>query len=478
MASRVLDFEHVDGSNASLKSLVHVVTAVGKALHLDDCILYLWSGSRQKLVQRAAHGPKVNVDGQILNPLELSLGQGVVGTVAQSRVAEVIPDVSKDSRYVLDIEGRRSEITVPVVYGDSLIGVIDAESVTLDAFSEDDLSVLSTLADLCASALVNLRHIDQEHKRAHRMFESSDARYRNVVELSPNMIYTTTPDGVIEYVNPACEELLGVKASAMVGKLITEFVPESIRSTFARRLDALCAGSDKRIVIEVPMTTTTQSEVATEQTISATWADSRGQERVIGLQSIVRDITGQQALQKSLVYLANHDPLTELLSRRGFESAFDAQWQRLRLTRGDCAVFWIDVDEFKALNDTHGHYIGDKVLKNVASVFKEHTHHEDVVARIGGDEFVVLLRGASVEAAEVIAQRVTQSVHSNVAPALGLPKPVSISIGIATKRPSDHYPQDLMARADEALYAAKRAGRNRYHVHRNQLGWLESRMVD
>ncbi|MGI9333659.1 MAG: diguanylate cyclase domain-containing protein, partial [Gammaproteobacteria bacterium] len=454
--------------------LSHIVTAIGKVLQFDDCILYLWSHSRRKLVQRAAYGPKLDAgDAEIQNPIELSLDQGIVGAVARAQRSEIIPDVRTDPRHVSDIEGTLSEIAVPIVYRGSLIGVIDAESFELNAFDENDLNVLTTFADLCASALTNLRHLRREQRQVHRVLESTEARYRDVVELSSDMIYTTTPAGIVEYVNPACRDLLGLEAIDIIGRPVLDFVSESMRTTFKQRLKELGEGDVQRIAVEVPMVGQRHTHVLTEQTISATRTDSSGRDRLIGYQAIVRDISRHEALQKSLTYLANHDQLTDLLSRRGFESELDAEFRRLSKTHGECVLFWIDIDDFKKINDTYGHAIGDDVLSMVASIFREHTRHEDAVARYGGDEFMILLRECDVDSAEATAQRITRSVHTRVGPEFDMPRPITVSVGIAGKRLSDQYPEDLMARADEALYAAKLAGRNCYRVHRDELGTMD-----
>ena len=109
----------------------------------------------------------------------------------------------------------------------------------------------------------------------------------------------------------------------------------------------------------------------------------------------------------------------------------------------------------------------------IASIFKELTRHEDAVARFGGDEFMILLRECDIDAAEATARRMTQSIQARVGPEFDMPRPITVSIGIAGKRLSDQYPEDLMARADEALYSAKLEGRNCYRIHRDELGTMD-----
>ena len=112
-----------------------------------------------------------------------------------------------------------------------------------------------------------------------------------MVELSSDMIYTTTPAGIIEYVNPACRDLLDLEAIDIIGRPIVDFVSESMRESFKDRLEELRRGDVQRIAVEVPMVGAKQSHVLTEQTISATRTDDGGRERLVGYQAIVRDIT-------------------------------------------------------------------------------------------------------------------------------------------------------------------------------------------
>src|SRR4029453_16437734 len=129
---------------------------------------------------------------------------------------------------------------------------------------------------------------------------------------------------------------------------------------------------------------------------------------------------------------------------------------------GDISLLAIDIDRFKEINDTLGHLAGDAVLRDVGSVLTRSSRAGDVVARIGGDEFVVLLPGADGETAGVVAERVLDSVRSHSFHTARGVQPVALSIGIGAEHlPDADGVSALRARADEALYVAKRLGRNR-----------------
>ena len=158
------------------------------------------------------------------------------------------------------------------------------------------------------------------------------------------------------------------------------------------------------------------------------------------------------------------DPLTGLANLGGFRRAFEGQRQWADFNQ--VVLLALDVDYFKRVNDTHGHVIGDKVLMTVARILREHLSPQDVAARVGGDEFVALLRARSLESAAALAERVRAAmqrsliVHPDGAQFAG---EVTLSIGAAGGRAGDSL-ETLRHRADAALYDAKAAGRNRVAV--------------
>ncbi len=158
------------------------------------------------------------------------------------------------------------------------------------------------------------------------------------------------------------------------------------------------------------------------------------------------------------------DPLTGLANLGGFRRAFEGQQEWADFNQ--VVLLALDVDYFKRVNDTHGHLIGDKVLMTVARILREHLSPQDVAARVGGDEFVALLRARSLESAAALAERVRAAmqrsliVHPDGAQFAG---EVTLSIGAAGGRAGDSL-ETLRHRADAALYDAKAAGRNRVAV--------------
>jgi diguanylate cyclase (GGDEF)-like protein len=167
-------------------------------------------------------------------------------------------------------------------------------------------------------------------------------------------------------------------------------------------------------------------------------------------------------LRAELAPLVNADPATGCLNRRGFAIQLERALAEARRRRGEIALLAVDLDHFKQINDRFGHLVGDEVLYEVATLLTETVSEEGIVARMGGEEFTVLLPWADAEAAGALAERIMHRLRSRGCPALPPGTPVTMSIGIAAERiVGPELGAALRARADEALYAAKRSGRDR-----------------
>jgi len=167
-------------------------------------------------------------------------------------------------------------------------------------------------------------------------------------------------------------------------------------------------------------------------------------------------------LRAELAPLVNADPATGCLNRRGFALHLDRALLDARRRRGEVALLALDLDHFKQINDRFGHLVGDEVLYEVAAMITDAVSEEGVVARMGGEEFTVLLPWADAEAAGAVAERIMARLRGRQCRALPPDTTVTMSIGIAVERITDaNIGSALRARADEALYAAKRSGRDR-----------------
>jgi diguanylate cyclase (GGDEF)-like protein/PAS domain S-box-containing protein len=182
----------------------------------------------------------------------------------------------------------------------------------------------------------------------------------------------------------------------------------------------------------------------------------------------LQDISEQRQLAGRLKYLADHDSLTGLYNRRRFEQALAHEAERIARYGTRAAVLLIDLDHFKSVNDSFGHQVGDDVLKRVAASLRQRLRQADVLARIGGDEFAVLLAQTEADRAEVVAADIVKTLRRQTAVLADVSIRITASVGVSMF--GGLPPTEVLACADLAMYEAKEAGRNRMAVYRPQEG--------
>jgi diguanylate cyclase (GGDEF)-like protein len=178
-----------------------------------------------------------------------------------------------------------------------------------------------------------------------------------------------------------------------------------------------------------------------------------------GLMLRLRDVTERRRLERALEELATTDPLTGVANRRRFDETLRAEAERCLRAGNPLTLMLLDIDHFKSVNDTYGHPVGDAVLKAVAAQCRGAVRDIDLVARVGGEEFAVLLIDVGLHEGRQVADRMRKVIESTQVDIAGLaPLACTVSLGVAEFAGDS---QDLMARADAALYRAKAEGRNR-----------------
>jgi diguanylate cyclase (GGDEF)-like protein/PAS domain S-box-containing protein len=293
-------------------------------------------------------------------------------------------------------------------------------------------------------------------ERAHlaSRLKHSEARYRLMADHARDLVVRLRADGGRSYVSQAARSLLGYSPEELAEPRRELFHAEDdpvIRATLAPLFAS--AGSAS---IQFRMRHREGHWVWLEAL-----AVSVPAERGEGFDIVysARDISARVAAEQALQAQARTDALTGLPNRREFNERLQRALQRARRSGLAVAVFALDLDHFKAINDTHGHAVGDEALRAFARRIRGPLRQSDHLARLGGEEFIVLLPGAPVSNALEIAERLRASVAE--APLVDVPRvAVTVSIGVAAFRPGDRG-TDLLARADTAAYAAKRSGRDR-----------------
>lgn len=296
-------------------------------------------------------------------------------------------------------------------------------------------------------------------KRTVEEKSSSDERYRRLVELAPDAVLMCS-DMRIRSANPA--------AMALAGARNRNDVISSTIDRFLRFDDEGRQGGGVRLA------TWTQLDGSELHVEVAEIIDSIGGELV--RQFVVRDVTHSRRREADLAHRAEHDSLTGLVNR----SRFEARLREVLAPGGlgksrdatDVAVLFIDLDDFKPVNDTYGHAAGDAVLISVAARLRDSTRGSDLIARLGGDEFAVLLEVHDPTEADSVAQRILRALHVPI-DCEGTRVSIRASVGCATTRPNQNPDVDklfdramsareLLRAADAAMYAAKSAGGDRY----------------
>jgi diguanylate cyclase (GGDEF)-like protein len=178
------------------------------------------------------------------------------------------------------------------------------------------------------------------------------------------------------------------------------------------------------------------------------------------VQSVIRDISARKSLEEELTRLATTDPLTGIANRRSFFDRLETEWARARRHTRRLSLLTFDIDHFKRVNDAHGHAIGDAVLKALVGAAQSLLRAEDTLARLGGEEFAVILPEVDREGARVVGERLRERLAEvEVAVPDGVVS-CTVSVGVVQGKPAHESPDRALQRADDALYAAKEAGRD------------------
>ena len=178
--------------------------------------------------------------------------------------------------------------------------------------------------------------------------------------------------------------------------------------------------------------------------------------------AIVEDITDKKKIERQLKYLAQTDPLTNLYNRRHFMEIADKEFARTLRYDTDLTVLMLDVDHFKSINDTHGHRTGDMALIELSQLCRNALRRHDIVGRLGGEEFAMLLPQTAREQGMVVAEKLRALIDDNSIPLEGgASLHFTVSIGLASLSNNATNLDSLINQADTALYSAKNSGRNR-----------------
>ncbi|MBR0845972.1 diguanylate cyclase [Bradyrhizobium liaoningense] len=325
------------------------------------------------------------------------------------------------------------------------------------------LFVLALVMLIAIIGAVLVRHLQRGQRMAAALVEK-EAHFRLLAEGSSDMVTRIGLDERLRYVSPSSVRVVGWRANQLIGTPALAGIHADDRPQVQAIVDAMKRGESEEARITYRNVHREKSEIWLESTLRVT---RKVNGDVDGVVAISRDITEQKELETRLEMLAIEDSLTGLANRRRFDERLSEEWTRAYRDRSSLALLMIDVDHFKAYNDEYGHPAGDACLRLVAQVIAAETQRSgDLAARYGGEEFAMLLPNTDAAGCARIGDRIRRAireaglVHTSNR-AYGC---ITASLGGAACRPVLERTAgvaSLVEAADQALYAAKQAGRNR-----------------
>ncbi|TDY02786.1 PAS domain S-box-containing protein/diguanylate cyclase (GGDEF)-like protein [Thiohalophilus thiocyanatoxydans] len=330
-----------------------------------------------------------------------------------------------------------------------------ADAMNAEASGESFYPIMSSSiqeTQLLVDAFHNMQ--EQVHSR--------QARLESILGSAAEGIITIDKNGVIESFNKSAEKLFGYGAKEMIGANIKQLFPEAIQARKGSFVGRLCQGNISQTNSEIDTVGLHRDGTTFPMSIKIGEMNVAGQQLYTAM---VDDVSERMTMISNLRHLAEHDSLTGLANRYFFLQELERVVQRAaRGLHGDVALLYIDMDNFKYVNDTMGHMAGDKLLIEVSGMLKKRSRDTDLVARIGGDEFAVILYDVeqydALKAADAFREKLGEyrfSFDGNLAD-------VGCSVGVAMVE-QNVTRDELLARADLSCNAAKRSGRNKVHLY-------------
>ena len=306
-----------------------------------------------------------------------------------------------------------------------------------------------------------VQDVSEQH-RIERRLQESEQRLSLHVQQTPLGVIDWNLDFEVMEWNPAAEQIFGYPREEALGQHAARLiVPLSARE----QVDSIW----QTLLEQKGGLQMTNENIAKDgRTIMCEWYNTPlvNQEGVVvGVSSLVQDITKRLHAENKLSYQASHDELTGLVNRREFDLRLHEFLENARASGMEHALLYLDLDQFKVINDTCGHVAGDELLKQLSIMLSKSMRASDTFARLGGDEFGVLLENCPIEDAKFVANTLRQTVKNFRFVWQEITFDLSVSIGLVSINAKSENESNLLSAADVACYAAKETGRNRLHVY-------------
>jgi diguanylate cyclase (GGDEF)-like protein len=459
--------------------LQQILRIVRDYFHLENIAILLREEDREELYVRRHIGWDEGNE-----KLRVPFGTGIIGAAAREKRPIYAPDVSKDARYIESVRGTRSELAMPLLARDQVVGVLHCQSGNLNHFDAETIDLLMLFCTQASMALQNARLYSLERQRAAQLeainaIAKQTTAVLDLKELLAKVCSLIQHAFPISHVSVLLKEEDEMVLRAHHGDL-TPRIPEGGRLPARAGLWGRALATGKTVIENdvriAPDYTGFFVETAARMCIPlVSFGNTLGVLVLDSAQMGAFNANHEQSLEsvadicsnaiqnahyvdrvRQLAYL---DGLTGIFNRRFFELRITEEIERARRFNIGMAVIMVDIDQFKRLNDEFGHLLGDEVLRQVSSIFHQQLRKIDVVCRFGGEEFAILLSQTDPQHALSVAEKLRRMVETWQFP--GVPRPVTISAGTASFPDHGTTRDELVKAADAGLYAAKLAGRNR-----------------
>jgi len=466
-------------STFDLDEVLHqILVIVRDYFHLQNVAILLLDKENGELYVRRQVGWDEGHD-----KLKMPVGKGITGSAAQQKRPIYAPDVRKDPRYIVSAKSTRSELAVPLMVRDEVVGVLDCQSEKLSHFDAETVDLLTLFSTQASMALQNARLHALERHRASQL-EAINA-------IAQQMTAVLDLNELLSKVCVLVQQAFGVSQVSVLLKdedelvmrakdgLLTACISEGGRlpaadGPWGRALEHArtmvendaSAHCSSRLYVEsssqmcIPLISFGQAlgllVLDSDKKNAFNANDIQPLESVADICATAIQNAYYVDRVKQLAYL---DGLTAIFNRRFFEMRIAEEIERARRLQSGLGVLMIDIDHFKRLNDEFGHLLGDEVLRQVSSILHQQVRKIDVVCRYGGEEFAILLSQTTPQHSLAIADKLRRIVETWQFP--GVARPVTISAGAANYPEHGLTRDELVQAADAGLYAAKQAGRNR-----------------
>jgi len=411
----------------------------------------------------------------------IPFGQGITGTAARLKRPVYVPDVEKDARYIPGVPGTKCELAIPLMAQDKVVGVLDFQIDEANAFENETIDLLTLFAAQASIGIQNAKLYSLVQRRAAQLEALNAIAKQTTVKLD-----------VRELLQQFCQQIPQSFPAQHVAVFLRDedgnLVLRAQHGSLAGRLEegellvgagrcAYAASADGKlqcgpVECPAPCFAGAQSEVCLPLVSSglnlgmmvcvSDQPNAFPPNDVQVLESVA-DILATAVQNAQFVdrvrQLAYLDGLTGIFNRRYFDSRLIEEVTRASRYGGMVSMLMIDIDHFKNVNDDFGHLLGDEVLRQISAVFTRQLRKVDVVCRYGGEEFAIILPATQLPSAVSVATKLLRAVETYQFP--DVPRPVTISIGVS-EFPTNGRTRDLLVQAaDDAMYVAKQAGRNR-----------------